>query len=514
MRPTPDWDPLWRDQLLTSLQARPPIPWHVPVDEHYDAWVGHFQQSWQAVTQQAQQVPRRPQRQYLSTDTLTLVDARNAYRQYVHTETQELRRRRLLVVFAALFLNARDEVFDARQLDVILYWFWQMHVSIAQAVLFLLRTGPRVRKAVRQDRVQYLVEVKDRIAQQDLRNPKELFKALRKAFPVARNSRKSSFKPLPQLLDASGEYASSQEERMQRWRTYFAEQESGFPVTDVQYVHELGQQKRLLRHALPVFEWAAIPTLREADALLHQQRSMKASGNDGITAELLKLSVPTTARGFLPILAKTTLRLHEPSAFRGGSLMTLAKRAAAACDCAHFRSILLACTPGKVYHRYLRQQLIPLLDSTRPDMQAGAVPNIGIEALAITARLFQELSQRMRSHWGFVLFDIRAAFYRVVRQMVAEVPETDEHICRLVRSLGLPDSALSELHAKLRSLSEIAQAGATPHVHALVTDVLQGTFFRMDSDHLTQMTKRGTRPGDFFGGCSLRISVVGTHQGD
>ena len=124
------------------------------------------------------------------------------------------------------------------------------------------------------------------------------------------------------------------------------------------------------------------------------------------------------------------------------------------------------------------------------------MPRIGIEALSLTARLFQDLSWQSKRQWGLTLYDIRAAFYRVVRQMVIAVPESDEHVCRLIRSLGLPDGALAELRAKLTTLAEIPKAGATPHVQALVTDLLQGTYFRMDADLLTVLTKRGTRPGD------------------
>ena len=493
LRPTRDWQSERKEALVQLLRHRPVLPWHLPVDVHYHHWVEQFHQAWEHVHVASSKSPRQ---QYLQQSTLEIVRVRGALRRYARQEAQELRRRRLLVAFAAFVLHVKDAAFQEEHLDKVQIWFWQLHVSIARATLLLMRSGESVRKAVRSDRKAYLAEVQTRVARQDIRNPRELFQALRKAFPATFSARRGGFKPLPQLLTEQGEVALTSEERMHRWRTFFADQEAGFPVSDAQYVSELRLQRRLIVRSNSVFEWDALPTLRETECILHQQRSQKACGNDGITSELLKLCVSDAARSLLPVLAKTTLGLQEPSAFRGGSLMTLAKKAATTCECKHYRSILLACVPGKVYHRYLRQLLVPVLEETRSPMQAGAVPRIGIEALSLTARLFQDLTVKRKQQWGLTLYDIRAAFYRVVRQMVIDVPESDEHICRLVRSLGLPDGALAELHAKLSTLAEIPKAGATPHVQALVTDLLQGTYFRMDTDHLTMMTKRGTRPGD------------------
>ena len=62
--------------------------------------------------------------------------------------------------------------------------------------------------------------------------------------------------------------------------------------------------------------------------------------------------------------------------------------------------------------------------------------------------------------------------------------------------MTLPDSALAELMSKLQSLAAIPSASSSSHLSALASDVMQGTFFRMDADHVTLMTKRGSRPGD------------------
>ena len=393
MRPSAGWSADQRQTFVATLSCQPNINWAVPVDAHYDCWADQYQQVWQDVCTAA---PAAPQQPYLQQDTLSLVQERSAYRVYIRQETQELRRRRLLMVFAAFLLHARHRAFDDLRLQTLHLWFWQMHVSVARAMLFLVRTGSHVRHAVRRDRRQYLDNIKQDVACQDIKNSKELFAALRRAFPCTRSARRGGLKPLPQLLMADGSPAVTREERMQRWRSFFAEQEAGFEVTDDQYVLELSAQKQLQADRASVFDWQIVPTLRETEALIHQQRKGKACGNDGVTPELLRLDVAGAARRFLPVMAKTVLRVHEPSAFRGGSLMTLAKKVAAECQCSHYRSILLACAPSKIYHRYVRQQLVPILQKVSPPLQAGAVPGLGVESLSLLARLLQDLFAKSR----------------------------------------------------------------------------------------------------------------------
>ena len=63
-------------------------------------------------------------------------------------------------------------------------------------------------------------------------------------------------------------------------------------------------------------------------------------------------------------------------------------------------------------------------------------------------------------------------------------------------SLGLPDRALAELRSKLESMAALPLAGAPAHLEALLADILQGTYFRMESGHLLYLTRRGSRPGN------------------
>ena len=88
---------------------------------------------------------------------------------------------------------------------------------------------------------------------------------------------------------ADGSCATTTEERFLRWGTYFAEQEAGFALDEHEYVKAVSEQKVVTlqsRREGGTFEWRTMLTLPKAELLVMTQRSGKAAGYDGVTAEL------------------------------------------------------------------------------------------------------------------------------------------------------------------------------------------------------------------------------------
>ena len=222
----------------------------------------------------------------------------------------------------------------------------------------------------------------------------------------------------------------------------------------------------------------------------------KAAGYDGLTGELLKLHAPASARAMIAVYAKSAIGICEPVEFRGGALIPLAKRASAIMACENFRSVLVSSVAGKAYHKQLRNRLVPLLGKVKGDMQAGAMPGISTEAVAMAARAFRGLMVAKKQAWALTFFDVKAAYYRVLRQALVQVGDSEKAVRRLFHDLGVPSEALAELVQKFNTLGEIAQAGASDHMCHLVSDLLQGTWFRMDAGLALTATHRGVRPGD------------------
>ena len=82
---------------------------------------------------------------------------------------------------------------------------------------------------------------------------------------------------------------------------------------------------------------------------------------------------------------------------------------------------------------------------------------------------------------AMLYYDVQAAFYRALRQVVAPFHESDDAYVGLMHSLGLPAKALEELSMKLSQLSELERGGATPHLVAIASSMFKGTWFRLDT---------------------------------
>ena len=130
------------------------------------------------------------------------------------------------------------------------------------------------------------------------------------------------------------------------------------------------------------------------------------------------------------------------------------------------------------------------------DLQAGQLPGVGVDSVALAVKSFQGWAKSRNLKWGLLFFDVKAAFYKVVREaLVCRNPE-DGRVLRLLRDLGIPEEALPELAAKLESAAQLSEAGVGEHLRSQVADLLQGTWFRLDGCATLILTARGSRPGD------------------
>ncbi|CAE7757055.1 unnamed protein product, partial [Symbiodinium sp. CCMP2456] len=461
LRPAKPATPQERQHTRRCLAQVPLIPWHMDVDAHYE----QLSEDWinAGIAMQDTSAPNvaAPMQPHVSEHARHLALMRQGLRQYLKMEAGE-----------------RQTV---------------QHLA-AEAMQRLHLYGFYIRKQVELDRRAYLKSLADNVRMQDIRHPQALYYAVRKAYPAARSARKSAFKPLPAVRDDKGELVVTCADRNERWRRHFADQEAGHVVTEQQYIQHVQDKSRLRETA--VFDIHAVPTLAELETIAQALRTGRAAGLDRVTSEFLQSHTPTTMRQLLPICLKSALALREPVHFRGGELICLAKKAGAALQCSGFRSILISSVPGKVLHRALRTRLVNLLMAHCPAMQAGAVPGEGIEHIALAAQSFQQLHQGHKRPWALVFYDIQAAFYSVIRELVVPSTASDEGLLRLLHALRLPDGAIAELREKLEGIALLPKLGASDHLTALVQDLYRGTWFKLTQSSVITLTQRGTRPGD------------------
>ena len=120
-------------------------------------------------------------------------------------------------------------------------WLAAIDYSIAQAWASFTFAGRFLRRAVKVDRNRYLESLVQDVRVSDLARPKTALptNVSVKAFPKAQAARRSSYIALPAVKLADGVLAASAEQRAQRWRDHFADQESGVAVSAAEYTSRL-----------------------------------------------------------------------------------------------------------------------------------------------------------------------------------------------------------------------------------------------------------------------------------
>ncbi|CAE7848430.1 unnamed protein product [Symbiodinium sp. KB8] len=493
VRPSKDADPSLYIAGITQVLSSRPVTWQEGVDSHY----AHLATEWTRWGRTLCQFEeRKPRQSYLTAATLQLVAWRKAWRSQLHVWKQWHRSRTLAICFLLWRSEIQTVALGQSGISGLCIWADQFLLCIAQAALLLYRVGRHIKSSAKSDRAAYLDKLAHEVTLSDLKDPKLLYQRVRRAFPASRTGKRSQFCPLPAVYNSNGELAHSTSERQECWRQHFATQEAGDLIEDSVYPTELRRQRSTVNGRGTVFDIRCVPTLADVEQTILGLQPGKATGSDGISAELLRVHAPTSARLLAAVYVKSALAIYEPVEFRGGSLIPLAKRAAAAFSMDKFRSILVSSLPGKVLHRQYRTALIPPLQQVRGDLQAGALPSISTEAIIMAARTFRDIMVHRRHAWSLTFFDVRAAYYRVLRQILVKTGDQEWALRKLLHELGVPPQALQELAQKMDSIGILADAGVPEHLCHLLADAMQGTWFRIDCGTALTLTRRGVRPGD------------------
>ena len=265
-----------RQSFEEAISRAGPVSWATDVDTHYASFVRDWVAAGKSVIPCRRQ--QRPCQTFLSQASLALQGAEAELARRQTRQTHGWTR-------AACGTIAR---------------LWQAFNHACQ----------QARQAVRADRCAYLQGLVDAVSSSDLRDPRHLFNAVRRAFPKAVPARKSKLLSSPAVELEDGTLAATgPAERAARWRAHFAAQELGQDVTPSAYSRLAAGT---ITTARPSFDWALVPTLAEVEQAVLRLKRGKASGHDGITSELLKLKATSSAKHFLPIFTKSLLALREP----------------------------------------------------------------------------------------------------------------------------------------------------------------------------------------------------------
>ena len=193
-----------------------------------------------------------------------------------------------------------------------------------------------------------------------------------------------------------------------RWREHFQELLNRDSTTQSDFLGHIPQS--------PIREdMGEPPTLAEVQDAIRSLKINKATGPDGIPAEVLKEGGPELQCRLHALLLKVWEKEELPSELRDALIVTIFKKGDKA-DCGNYRGISLLSTTGKVLARVLANRLLPLSEEVLPESQCGFRPSRGTADMIFTARQLQEKCREHKQPLYMAFIDLTKAFDTVDRQ--------------------------------------------------------------------------------------------------
>ena len=476
------------------LAAAANTPWSANIHEH----VAELDASiWQAAL--AVQPQRRPQKPYLDDEAWGLICERKQAKKAIKHAADAFRRTEIGLVFRTWKFARAPERYAAPHSGANKLerrrWAYYRAVAAHKALL------PRLRQAVEASKANYLAglaqEYEDAAKEG---NSRALYAALQHFRPAGKKVFKP-FGPAVTFLTDEGTAVQTHAEQQEIHRRHFAAQEAGELLDIDQYCAAPAAEALSQSCSL-----ADLPTLLEVEQMIRQAKDGKAPGPSGVPGCVWKSAPSAAAEALLPIYLKAHLRLTEPVQYRGCRLVALLKKLCTTAKAENFRSIALLDASAKYYHRLHRRTLVKEIEDRDLPLLQGCVPGGGPVALTHILATALNLA-RLRKHSAAILFlDLRAAYYRLVREAVTGADISDQDLCRLLHRLQV-----SPQH--VRDVAQYATAGgllkkASPHFQRVLACTFHATYFVMDDVQAATATHAGSRPGDAISDILYGLAVA------
>ncbi len=157
------------------------------------------------------------------------------------------------------------------------------------------------------------------------------------------------------------------------------------------------------------------PTIIEVQDTIRSLKNNKATGPDGIPAEILKEGGLELLYLIHALLLKVWEKEELPSELRDALIVTIFKKGDKA-ESGNFRGISLLSTTDKVLIRVLANRLLPLSEEVLPESQCVFRPARGTADMISTAWQLQEKCCEKRQPLYMAFIDLTKAFVMVDRQ--------------------------------------------------------------------------------------------------
>ena len=242
----------------------------------------------------------------------------------------------------------------------------------------------------------------------DSHNSKKFFSALKTVYGPS----KSGSTPL--LSTDGSALIKDQEGLRNRWAEHFNTLLNRPSTVCPSAIDQIPQQ--------PVMEELDIPPTRaEITKAIGQMNSDRASGKDGIPAEVYQAAGPGAIEAFQTIIQRIWEQEKMPEDFRDALIVALYKNKGSKADCSNYRGISLLSIAGKIFARVILNRLVTLSEENLPEAQCGFRPGRSTVDMIFTVRQVQEKCIEQNLDLYSVFIDLTKAFDTVNREALWSV---------------------------------------------------------------------------------------------
>ena len=465
-------------QIAEAMTKYVSPAWYVHPDEHCK----HLTEYLQKVMEEHFTLSEyRPRATYIPDEIWTLRDAKIALRRRTRHRKQFWHD-----LYARAFQQWRRQesyaVVPLIQRHSILYQITSAAIKFATA---RIKRGIRLAKT---DYLRNLVHVQGDRASDVLQKAKQA--------GIGGKKSQSPFRPFPILLKQDGSFACNRADRDQVWLRHFGDQEYGQVLPISEFVNL--QPETLKIDDELHWECVHLPSPGDIEAVLRQLPRKKAAGLDMVPGELLKAAPAQMAMALQPLMTKSAANLRQPVQWRGGLLFEAWKRSSSQREAAAYRSLYVASTVGKVYHKVMRRKVQGEVEQTLHDFHLGARKHAPVSMPALYVLAHQRLGVRLNLSTATLFLDTHAAYYRIVRDLAVGCIYDDEAVISLFKHFSLDEEDLQEMMSVVTEGGTFADGGIPSTIRHTAKDLHHFTWFVTPhtSGNSLCRTAAGSRPGE------------------
>ena len=472
-------DPANKNMIKEILERVTPIDWNTDVHCHYDQLT---QSIFDELADRFPAKRKKPRRSYLSEESWSIWQQKGTLKK----TQRELHRQEHDYVLRESFSKWSGRPLATKTSRK------ELSFLIAFNTHLLSHLQQRLKRQLGDDREVHFARLATEVEQAE---PKELFNRLR-SLGIGSSFRKRGPQTLPALNTEEGVPAQTVQETQEVWRRFAADLEFGTASTPRDLWRSCVERQVLQQTNLASPSFYTLPTRTQLEWACKRISFRKATGPDGLCGEIFHMFPAECADLLQPLAIKIYCHNMEPISGKGGNLVRAWKKKGDVREPSSYRGLLISNHISKILHSICRRTILPFYESNALPLQIGGKRRARVTFAGQHVRLFMSWAKRDSFSAAALFLDVKTAFYRIVRPLIARSPILYDQITGIIERFGLPPSAMQQLLQKIDQPSTVSVAEVPASLEHLLSEFHESTWFSVPgTEHLTA-TKAGTRPGD------------------